>query len=644
MTRPDRFSAIASHPALAVHVFAPDGTTRLVNAAYTELFGLTAADWATSGTIWAIPRFADSDLSPYLRRAWSGEHVTVPPRAYSRAEIPQLPRERLWVKTLIVPVCDENGELAEIIAIHEDVTEAEEMGRTLSERQAQYRSIFEATSDGLIVNDLTTGVVVAANPAACAMYGAAEATFVGLRPEAYVHREDLWVLTELAQAVLRGEHHSATVRLLRADGTLRTIEAQSDPVTYEGRPHVLSVVRDVTASVEAYETLERRVEERTTELSLLLRNAQRLGSTLDRETLLRVMLEQLREVVEYKAAAVFWLLNRSEMLLLHYEGPIAQDLLTRRWSLAEAGHSRLVVEQRQPLIIADVMAETPEARAFRTVALKQLGSVPDYIRSWMGVPLLLRDSVIGMIAFDHGTQGFYTEHHAQFALAFAQQAAVAIENARLFEQVNQWAALNERQRLARELHDSVSQALYGIALGTKTARALLTRDPTLADDPLAYVLSLAEAGLTEMRALIFELRPESLENEGLIVALEKHTAALRLRHELAIDAELGSEPEAPFAAKEALYRVAQEALHNIVKHARARQVRVALRGEDGGMRLEIADDGVGFDPGRDYPGHLGLRSMRERVALEGGTLRIDSQPGQGSRLIAIIPPRERRQA
>src|SRR5213078_3825441 len=131
------------------------------------------------------------------------------------------------------------------------------------------------------------------------------------------------------------------------------------------------------------------------------------------------------------------------------------------------------------------------------------------------------------------------------------------------------AALEERQRLARELHDSVSQALFGISLGARTARALLAQDPARAAEPIDYVQSLAEAGLAEMRALIFELRPESLESEGLVAAISKQAAALRARHQIEVRADLGAEPALPLERKEALYRIAQEATHNTVKHARA---------------------------------------------------------------------------
>jgi len=154
---------------------------------------------------------------------------------------------------------------------------------------------------------------------------------------------------------------------------------------------------------------------------------------------------------------------------------------------------------------------------------------------------------------------------------------------------------------------------------------------------LDYVLSLAEAGLTEMRALIFELRPESLETEGLIVALDKQVEALRARHEISVHATLGEEPDLPLETKEVLYRIVQEALHNTVKHARANSVELSLRCNFESTMLEVSDDGVGFDTSEDFPGHLGLRSMRERVLRLRGSLEIESAPDTGTCIRASIP-------
>jgi signal transduction histidine kinase len=254
------------------------------------------------------------------------------------------------------------------------------------------------------------------------------------------------------------------------------------------------------------------------------------------------------------------------------------------------------------------------------------------------MPLVSRGQALGALNLYYLPGQEPGEDESVFLGAIADQTAVAVENAHLFATAQDTAALEERQRLARELHDSVSQALYGIILGTDAARTLVDRDPDRIIEPLEYVLSLAKAGLAEMRALIFELRPESLATEGLIVALEKQAALVQARHELAVHVALCDEPDAPLEVKEAVYRIAQEALNNTVKHAQAERVELRLEQDAGELLLEVRDDGEGFDAAGTFPGHLGLKSMRERVARLGGTLQIESAPGEGTRIRVQIPP------
>ena len=151
------------------------------------------------------------------------------------------------------------------------------------------------------------------------------------------------------------------------------------------------------------------------------------------------------------------------------------------------------------------------------------------------------------------------------------------------------------------------------------------------------MLSLAQAGLTEMRALIFELRPESLEMEGLVVALNKQTAALRARYGVEVALSVCDEPEVPLSIKEAMYRIAQEGFHNAIKHARPNRIEVNLYQEKNILALDICDDGVGFNARAVFPGHLGLRSMQERAAGTQGTLVINSDLGHGTQIHARIP-------
>jgi signal transduction histidine kinase len=220
----------------------------------------------------------------------------------------------------------------------------------------------------------------------------------------------------------------------------------------------------------------------------------------------------------------------------------------------------------------------------------------------------------------------------------AEQARRREQETRLLsEQAQQLAAFQERQRLARELHDSVSQGLYGIRLGAQTAREALDSDPGEAIAPLEYVIALTEAGLTEMRALIFELRPESLAFEGIIAAITKQVAVLRTRYKLSVAAQLIEEPPLSLERKQSLYRIAQEALHNIVKHACASTVTLRLSSQEGELILEVCDDGKGFDPTGPFPGHLGLLSMQERAAQMGGACFIESAPARGTYFRVCIP-------
>lgn len=256
-----------------------------------------------------------------------------------------------------------------------------------------------------------------------------------------------------------------------------------------------------------------------------------------------------------------------------------------------------------------------------------------------GVSLPLRYQGVGLGTLNclYGSGYVPDELEMRFLQTIADQAAVAVENARLFAEVQGKAALEERQRLARDLHDSVSQALYGIGLGAHTALKRLKNDPQGAVVPLEYVLSLASTGLAEMRALIFDLRPDALESEGLVVMLRHQLHALNARLGVEVVDDLQEVPELATTSREAVYRVAREAMVNVVKHASASRLEVTLRVDGGFVVLTVMDDGVGFDLQQKFPGHLGLTSMRERVASVGGDLSVVSAPGQGTVIRAQVP-------
>jgi signal transduction histidine kinase len=199
------------------------------------------------------------------------------------------------------------------------------------------------------------------------------------------------------------------------------------------------------------------------------------------------------------------------------------------------------------------------------------------------------------------------------------------------------AAVGERERLARELHDSVEQTLYGISLGAGTADELLRVDPAQARQPIAWIQESAVAGLTDLRGLILRLRPEALVRHGLVPALVRLLETLHTLRGCRTTAELGPEPAASPEVRQTLYRIAQEAVQNAAKHAGARHVTLRLFTRDASVVLEVIDDGRGFAADREFPGRLGVRSMRERAADAGGRLEIVSGDGRGTVVRAVLP-------
>lgn len=500
----------------------------------------------------------------------------------------------------------------------------------LRERDAQYRRVFESTGDGLVITD-PDGNLVEANAAFYGMHGYEPDELVGRHAFSWIHSSHHefygpWMLDTLA-----GRHrYDGEAVDVRKDGTQFPVNVRGSVFTLRGRPHVLAVVRDDTERARAFRLLEQRV-------NALARIAESL-------TVSQPLPETLEELVASILAA---------------SPAVAASIYILD---AAADEIRTFVCQGQPEGYVDTVRElwragvdVPTADALRDQELlvvrgavqRGLGDPrlaplhPHFRRAeWDTVALVPLDSLgrsLGSLNVYYRPGVDPTEDEIVFLRAVADQGAVAVENTRLLDEAQSKAGLEERQRLARELHDSVSQALYGIALGARTARTLVDRDPSQLVEPLDYVLSLAEAGMAEMRALIFELRPEALVSEGLTAALDKQAAAFRSRHRLDVRVTLSEEPDLPLPQKEALYRVAQEALHNTVKHARAGRIDLRLGSTGGRIVLEVRDDGIGFDPAEPVPGHFGLQTMRERLAAHRGTLQILSRPGSGTVVRAAVP-------
>jgi signal transduction histidine kinase len=257
---------------------------------------------------------------------------------------------------------------------------------------------------------------------------------------------------------------------------------------------------------------------------------------------------------------------------------------------------------------------------------------PD-MRSFLGVPIVAGGGVIGAFYLTEKVDApDFSDEDEELIGLLAAHAAIAITNARLYEQARELSITAERNRLALDLHDAVSQKLFGLVLNAEAAGTLLERDPAAARAQVAKLGVLAQEALEELRSLVFELRPPELEKDGLGGALRKHVELRRRVDGPRIELSVEGEPPADSARDAEILRIAQEALQNALKHARASQVAVTLAAENGRVALEVADDGVGFDPDAADPRshRLGLTSMEERARRIGGTLEIRSAPGEGT--------------
>jgi PAS domain S-box-containing protein len=538
-----------------------------------------------------------------------------------------------------------DGQPRSIIAVVRDISDRKAAEKRLRERDAQYRSIVEATSDGLIINDLD-GYAVEANPAACAMHGYSHEEFIGLHRTAYVHRDYHDALPGYIKEIEEtGSIHVRGVNI-RKDGRAFPVDIRGTTFLYRGKPHILALVRDVTEQLKAQELLEQRVTERTRQLSTLLEVSRQVASTLRFEPLIGLILDQLKEVVDYRGGGLLKLVG-DDLVIVEYRGPNPRDeVVGLRFRLADIGPIWESANMGQPRIIRDVRGNDPAARAFRKAAGPLLDGAWSYMRSWMGIPMVQKGKLMGILSLSTDQPSYYTLEHVRLVQALASQAAVAMENAKLYAQAQEAAALEERARLARELHDSITQSLFSMTMHAEAAQIARDREvgaeraTPLLDRNLRELHELTEAALAEMRALIFELRPGALQEEGLAAALRKHAAAVSAREGVAIRVHApGDRLPIDSGIEEHLYRCAQEALHNVIKHARAAHTVIRLcSGPDGRLAVEVEDDGQGFDPGAIPAGHLGLRTMADRVEQIGGTLEINSAPGAGTRVRVTLSP------
>ena len=409
---------------------------------------------------------------------------------------------------------------------------------------------------------------------------------------------------------------------------------------------VLAFSSVIFAQLENLQGRDRANTERLRELAVALEQKRQqlqavntaglaLTSELDRDQVLQRVADQARAVANAKYAALGVFNEEGAVETFTTSGITPEDRaligpLPR--GLGLLGHLQ---QERRPLRLRD-LHEHPSSVGFPK-------NHPP-MRSFIGTPIVLRGEPLGNLYLTEkqGAEEFSVDD-GEALETLAAQAAIAIENARLYEQVERVSILEERQRIRMDLHDGVMQSLYGVGLLLEDVAERVDTEPAKAKDQLWHSIDRLNAAIADLRGYVLGLRQVQASDQPLTESLP--LLAEQARSNALIDVEVRVSSDAAGRLdrprREAAYYIAADALGNIARHARARHASVQLFDEDSGVVLQIADDGVGFDFEATTSGH-GLHNMRERAFAVGGTLRVESQPGQGARVRLELPAMDER--
>lgn len=389
---------------------------------------------------------------------------------------------------------------------------------------------------------------------------------------------------------------------------------------------------------ELVDGLEGRVQERTQalqrralELETSARVSREITSILDIDALLARVTALIRDAFGYYFIQIYMLDRGSSTLIQRAaSGPLGP------------GHQRLPLDGNS--------LNARAARANEPVLVNDVSQDPCFLademlpetRSELVIPLRAGDDLIGTLDIQRAERDAFSPEEVLVLQSLGDQIAVAIENARLYDRSRALAVVEERNRLARDLHDSVTQSLYGLVVFAGAGQEVIgAGDGHRAREHLARIEDAAQKALKEMRLLLYELRPPMLEEEGLIGALQQRLNAVEARTGLQVRLAVDGEIDLPPPLEEGLYRIAQEALNNALRHAAATSVAVHLRADAAGLELQVQDDGAGFDlAAAAARGGLGLASMQERAQALGSRLEILSQPGVGTTVKVRVARKE----
>jgi PAS domain S-box-containing protein len=519
-----------------------------------------------------------------------------------------------------------------------EITERKRAEEALRESEERYRAIFEQAADAIVLIDVESGALEF-NDMAHNNLGYTRQEFRKLRlPDIEIVKSATEIRKHFQKIIKEGADTFETKHRAKT-GELRDVLVSSRAISIGGKQFLLNLWNDITERKQAEkeirrlnQELEQRVADRTQELSTLYDVTTVVNESLELNRALERILEQVRKVTKSHAAAIHLVDEGGENLhLTAHRGQTLGFIASTNIELNDNNTVRKVLKTGLPAVgnyvEIDHLFGEAEAAIEHAIA-----------------PVRSRGQAIGLLSvLRSGGRKFNVEQVALLT-TIADQIGVVVENTRLRQMEKQAAVIEERERLAQDLHDSVTQLLYSLTLfaeaGREEARA---RKSKMVASTLEEIGKIALQSLKEMRLLVYELRPHALEQDGLVAALQHRLDAVERRGgmETHLAAELGT-TMLPAPLEEELYRIAEEALNNSLKHAGATTINVHICATEDQVELEVTDNGYGFETGEisDKAG-MGLINMQKRAEALGGSLSVSSTPGKGTTVKAVVNVAER---
>jgi len=403
---------------------------------------------------------------------------------------------------------------------------------------------------------------------------------------------------------------------------------QSDETILQTLSNQVSVAIENARLFAETQHLLQETEQRANELTIINTAQQGLASKLDIQSIYELVGDTFHKFFNAQVVMISTYDAKSDTVEHRYSIERGQRVYSTG-TYPPGGFRSQIIRIKKPIL---VNVNVPEEAARLGQPTLPGTTTP---RSWLGVPILENGEVTGILSVQNlDEENAFDEADVRLLETFAASMSIALENARLYEQARHLAVLDERQRLARELHDSVTQSLYGISLYAQAAAGNINANQIeQVREYIDDIQNTAQESLADMRLLIYELRPPILDKEGLVAALQNRLISVEDRARIKSSLQTNLSGRLPAEVEEGIYQITREALNNIIKHAKARNVSIRIQQESVSILVEITDDGVGFEPEKARrTGCLGLVNMQERAQSQGWQLDIESSPGNGTRI------------